>query len=105
MRRVDEGLIDIGVQVDHEILVLGNLGIAGLNLRGDPLLEGLTDDSRCKIQQKLAWQPIPLVLLGQMLEQAVVLGPELEDLVASDVVVEGREDVPDFINFHTLRRH
>ena len=45
--------VDLRVQVDHKLIVIGNLGVAILNLLVDPSLEALTTHSEGHVDEPL----------------------------------------------------
>ena len=63
------------IHVYHEILLLGHVVVALVENMCDPIGEGLADDSGEEIDQPLAGEAVPVLLVGQVLKHLrVVLG-------------------------------
>jgi hypothetical protein len=53
--RLLEDLSDIGIHLDHQVLLHGDLFVARLDLLPNPLVEGLADDGCSDVANPLLW--------------------------------------------------
>ena len=71
--------------VDHLVAFLVSLH--------DPLAEGLPDDGVGDVADELAWQPAPVLLIGQVVKYLGVLTDLLEDVLDGEGPVQRHVDV------------
>ena len=88
-RRLLEDLGDLRVHLDHEVVLHGHLGVAGLDLLLDPLGEWLADHRGDDVADPLLRRLGQLnLLLRQILEDMrVVVGHEPHDLLDAEAFI------------------
>ena len=103
------GSCDFGVEVDHEVLLLGQLGVAGLDLVVDPVAEAVPeqgvgdvhDPLLRELEQLLVDRHMPLEFLivaaarhDVLQRQAFILGKvQVVDLRSLDVLLDAADEV------------
>ena len=77
----------LGVHRDHELSLLRHLGIALLDLVGDPVLEWLTRHGSYNVDQPLLWRLGQVNRVWQVVEDARVVVDLLHDLLNRQALV------------------
>ena len=97
-----EGLRYLGVHVDHAVLLGSHHLIAVVVSLHDPIGEGLPDDGVSDVADELAWQPAPVLLLGQVFKHLGVLLDLLEYVFNREGLVHRHVDVADAVALDIL---
>ena len=97
-----EGLCYLGVHVYHAVLLSGYHLVAFVVSLHDPLAEWLHDDGVGDVADELAWQPAPVLLLGQVFKHLGVLLDLLEYVFNREGLVHRHVDVADAVALDIL---
>ena len=79
--------------MDHAVLLGGHHLVAVVVGLHHPVVEGLAEDCVGNVADELAGEPMPVLLLGQVVEHLGVRPDLLEDVVNGERLVQGHVDV------------
>ena len=80
-RGVHEGLHDLRIHVDPQVLLLDDSSIPSINAFFDPLSEDILHGRVDHVAEPLLWELLPLLLVRQEGKAFWMLGDELLDLL------------------------
>ena len=84
-----EGTGDFWVHVDEQILFGGQVIVALLDARLDPIVEGLPNDGEVDVDQPLPVNLVHVPILRQVLGDSAVLSALLDDALDGEGAVAG----------------
>ena len=79
----------VGLHLDQEVSLLGDLYVAVLDLVLDPGAERLPEEGEGKIEEPLPWYLVHVAILGQVVVDDGVLPGLFEDALDAEVNVLG----------------
>lgn len=85
------------VHRDHDLVLVGHVGVALLHLLCDPILEGLSDHSSQDIHDPLLGHLRQVHLIRQVVDDTGILSREFKDPLEAQVLVLGHEDGLDVV--------
>ena len=89
--------VDLRVQMDHELVVLSDLGVALGHLLVDPPLKALTAHSEGHVDEPLTGHSQKVRSIRHVISHPGVLGSLVHHLVDRETRVEGDEKVLDVV--------
>ena len=99
-----EGSRNVGVHGDHEVLLLGDLRVPGLDLALDPVLVRVAQHAGSHVADPLLGRLRDLDLVGKVLVDSRIL---LEDLFVhvfdGETLVVRDSDMPDLLGFDVCK--
>ena len=90
---VAEGVGDFGVELDHQIVLFGDVIVAVLDEHGDPFSEGFADDGVHHVDDPLPGKTMHVALVGQVQADELVFASLLDDGLDGKALVHGHVQV------------